>query len=51
MSWVELNRAILKACVQHDRIQEQKLRRIALKMSLELHRKGREGKPGTTVVR
>ena len=51
MSWVDLNRAILKACVNHDRVREQKLRRIALRMSLDLHRKGREGRQGTTVVR
>ena len=51
MSWVELNREILKACVQHDRQREEALRRLALEMSLALHRNGQAGVSGTTIVR
>ncbi|MDE3011407.1 MAG: hypothetical protein KGI67_11015 [Pseudomonadota bacterium] len=50
MSWVELNRQILEACVQHDKPREQQLYRIALRMSLELRHQGLIGKPGTTIV-
>jgi hypothetical protein len=51
MSWFELNREILKACVQHDHQRERALHRLALTMSLELHRTGQLGQPGSTVVR
>jgi len=50
MSWVELNREILKACVQHDRERERALYIEALHMSLALRREGLIGKPGTTIV-
>jgi len=50
MSWVELNREILKACVQHNTMRERELYTIALRMSLELRRAGQVGKPGTTIV-
>ena len=50
MSWVELNREILKACVQHDKTREQQLYIEALRMSLALRREGLIGKPGTTIV-
>ncbi len=51
MSWIEINREILKACVEHDAQREARLRRIALRMSLKLHRRGGEGSVGSTVVR
>jgi len=50
MSWVELNREILKACVQHDKEREQQLYGLALQMSLKLRHLGLVGKPGTTIV-
>ena len=50
MSWVELNRDILKACVQHDKAREQQLYLQALRMSLALRQEGLIGKPGTTIV-
>jgi hypothetical protein len=50
MSWVEMNREILKACVQHDRVREQHLYHLALRMSLELRKAGQVGAPGTTIV-
>ena len=51
MSWIEMNRAMLKACVNHDAERQARLRRIALRMSLKLHRRGGEGCVGSTIVR
>ncbi len=51
MSWIEMNREMLRACVNHDNARQARLRRIALRMSLKLHRKGGEGSVGSTIVR
>lgn len=51
MTWFDLNKELLKACVRHDRAREARLHRILIRKSLLLHRFGREGEPGSTIGR